>query len=182
MTQEPLRPSDVADAAAQPTAETAPIETDIEAELAQVKAKADENWTLYLRARADVDNMRRRYEREMENAQKYALERFIAALLPVQDGMAMGLDAINAGVADLESIKEGVRLTQKQLLTALEKFGVKEINPQGERFNPEWHEAVSAQEIAGATPDTVVAVMQKGYLLNERLIRPAMVVVAKAPA
>jgi len=153
--------------------------TELERALAQAQAKAEENWNLYLRTRAEFENLRRRNERELENVQKYALERLIGELLPVRDSLEMGLQAASAADADLNTLREGQRLTLRQLSNVLEKFGVTEIDPQGEKFNPEWHEAVSVVQAPQAEADTVVAVMQKGYALNGRLIRPAMVVVAK---
>ncbi len=152
---------------------------DLERALAQAQAKAEENWNLYLRTRAEFENLRRRNERELENVQKYALERLIGELLPVRDSMEMGLRAAMADDVDLNALREGQRLTLRQFSNVLEKFGVTEIDPQGEKFNPEWHEAVSVVQTPQAEADTVVAVMQKGYALNGRLIRPAMVVVAK---
>jgi molecular chaperone GrpE len=148
-------------------------------ELEQAQAKAEENWNLYLRTRAELENLRRRNERELENVQKFALERLISELLPVRDSLEMGMQAATAEEVDLAALREGQRLTLRQFSSVLEKFGVSEINPQGEKFNPDWHEAVSVVQAPQAEADTVVAVMQKGYALNGRLIRPAMVVVAK---
>ena len=136
---------------------------------------------MYLRARAELDNVRRRTERDMENMRRYALEKFVAELLAVRDSMEMGVEAAADDKGNLQALRDGVELTYRQFMGVLEKFGVQEINPVGEPFDPDWHEAVSAQPSEDAEPDTVVAVMQKGYAINDRLVRPARVIVAKAP-
>lgn len=127
-----------------------------------------------------MDNLRRRTERELENAHKYALERFAQELLPVKDSLEMGLSVAQTEGADLANLKEGTELTLKMLETAMEKYGIETLHPVDEPFNPELHQAMSMLEMAHKAPNTVVDVMQKGYTLNERLIRPAMVVVSKA--
>jgi len=146
--------------------------------LQNAQSKADQYWNQLLSARAEVENSRRRSERDVENAHKYALERFVRELLPVKDSLELGLGAAVTESPELAKLREGMELTLKMLGTALEKFGVTEINPQGERFNPDLHQAMAMQDIPGAEPNTVLTVYQKGYLLNERLIRPAMVVVS----
>lgn len=154
---------------------------DIEAlwqELEIWKQKAGENQDLALRARAETENLRKRTARDVENAHRYALDRFVNELLPVIDSMELGIVA-SQSVEDLDSVREGLDLTLKMFLDALQKFGVAAINPLGARFDPEKHQAVSAQAIEGSEPGTIVTVMQKGYELNGRLVRPAMVVVAK---
>lgn len=142
------------------------------------KRIAVENQDRMLRAQAELDNMRKRTARDIENAHKYALERFITNLLPVLDSMEMGISA-SSNAEGLDSVLEGMNLTYKMFTSTLEKFGVKVIDPQGEKFNPEQHEAVSIQETEDTEAGTVITVMQKGYELNGRLVRPAMVVVAK---
>ncbi len=132
-----------------------------------------------LRATAELDNVRKRAARDVENAHKYALERFVNEFLPVLDSMELGLDA-SQSAQDLEGLREGLHLTLKKLLDCLDKFGVKAIDPVGEKFDPDWHEAVSMQELEGAAAGDIVTVMQKGYELNGRLVRPAMVIVAKS--
>lgn len=149
--------------------------------LAKAREQAEENWAMYLRARAELDNVRRRAERDRENMRRYALEQFVAELLAVRDSMEMGVEAAADGKGNLEALREGVALTYRQLMGVLEKFGVQEINPVGEPFDPDWHEAVSAQPSEDAEPNTVLAVMQKGYAINDRLVRPARVIVAKTP-
>ncbi|MDH5182337.1 MAG: nucleotide exchange factor GrpE [Gammaproteobacteria bacterium] len=151
--------------------------------LEDARAKADEHWNLYLRSQAEMDNMRRRAEKDLESAHKFGLEKFASELLPVKDSLELGLAAVEENSDEaVEKLREGTELTLKMLGTALEKFGIKEINPVGEVFNPEQHQAMTMQESAEAAPNTVLIVMQKGYLLNERVMRPALVVVSKAAA
>lgn len=151
--------------------------------LEDARAKADEHWNLYLRSQAELDNMRRRAEKDLESAHKFGLEKFANEILPVKDSLELGLAAVEEnGDEAVEKLREGTELTLKMLSSALEKFGIKEINPVGEAFNPEQHQAMTMQESAEAAPNTVLLVMQKGYLLNERVMRPALVVVSKAPA
>jgi molecular chaperone GrpE len=147
----------------------------------EAEGKAREYWDQLLRARADLENERRRFRRELENAHKFGLERFVQSLLPVKDSLELGLAAANES-ADVEKLREGMDLTLKMLQSTLDKFGVGEINPIGERFNPEQHESMSSQESASVEPNTVMTVYQKGYSLNDRLLRPALVVISKAPA
>jgi molecular chaperone GrpE len=149
--------------------------------LQDAKDKADQHWNQLLLARAEAENSRRRSERDVENAHKYALEKFVRELLPVKDSLELGLAATGEG-AEFEKLREGMELTLKMLGAALEKFGVAEVNPKGERFNPERHQAMAMQDSPAAEPNTVLTVYQKGYLLNERLIRPAMVVVSGGKA
>ncbi len=148
--------------------------------LAAAEAKAEDNWNQLLRVKAEAENIRRRAERDVENAHKYALEKFVNELLPVKDSLELGLAAAGADGADLAKVSEGIELTQRMLASALGKFGVVEVDPTGQRFNPEQHQAMSMQDVPDAEPNTVINVFQKGYTLNERLIRPAMVVVAGA--
>ena len=150
--------------------------------LQDAKSKADQYWNQLLLARAEVDNTRRRTERDVENAHKYALEKFVRELLPVKDSLELGLAAAAGEGGELEKLREGMELTLKMLAAAMEKFGVSEVDPKGEKFDPERHQAMAMQESPNTEPNTVLTVYQKGYLLNERLIRPAMVVVASAPA
>ncbi|APZ42233.1 nucleotide exchange factor GrpE [Acidihalobacter ferrooxydans] len=148
-------------------------------DLEAMETKAKEHWDQFLRTQAELENLRRRAERDLENAHKYALERFAGELLPVKDSLEMGLDA--AAGAEAEKIHEGMEMTLRMLTQVMQKFGVQEIEAMGARFDPERHQAMSAQPTAEYPPNTVVAVMQKGYLLNDRLLRPAMVMVSKAP-
>jgi len=151
----------------------------LQQQLADAEAKAKEHWDQLLRVKAEQENLRRRHEREVENAHKYALERFAQELLPVIDSLEMGAEAAAAEGATLEKVREGTELTLKMLLSTIEKFGIKAVHPEGEPFNPEYHQAMSMLESPEHAANTVMNVMQKGYTLNERLIRPAMVVVSK---
>ena len=149
------------------------------AALAAAEAKASENWNSYLRAVAELENYRKRMDRELENARKYAIERFAQELVSVADSLEAG---INAGSASSGSaLLEGSTATLKQLLRAFDKAGIKVIDPKGQPFDPAWHEAMVAQESRDQPANTVLSVIQKGYSLNGRLLRPARVVVSKAP-
>lgn len=149
--------------------------------LEDARAKADESWEQVLRLQAELENSQRRAKRDIENAHKFGLEKFAQELLPVKDSLEMGLAAAEGSDHEVaDKLREGTELTLKMLGSALEKFGIKEVNPIGEPFNPEWHQAMTMQESSDHEPNCVMAVMQKGYLLNDRLLRPAMVVVSKA--
>lgn len=148
------------------------------AALAAAEAKATENWNSYLRAVAELDNYRKRMDRELENARKYAVERFAQELVSVVDSLEAG---INAGTASSgAALLEGSTATLKQLQRAFDKAGIKVIDPEDLPFDPAWHEAMVAQESRDKPANTVLSVIQKGYSLNGRLLRPARVVVAKA--
>jgi molecular chaperone GrpE len=149
----------------------------LEAQLEDAQAKASENWEHYLRAKAEMDNLRRRNTKDVENAHKYGIEKFVTELLPVLDSMVMGLATEGASA---ESLREGMELTLNMLAKMMEKLGIEEIDPINEKFDPEKHQAMTMQPNAEVEPNTVIAVMQKGYSLNDRLIRPAMVMVSKA--
>lgn len=149
----------------------------LEAQLEQAQAKASENWEQYLRAKAEMDNLRRRNAKDIENAHKYGIEKFVNELLPVLDSMVLGLAAEDASA---ESMREGMELTMSMLHKMMEKLNIEEIDPLNEKFDPEKHQAMTMQPNADVEPNTVIAVMQKGYSLNDRLIRPAMVMVSKA--
>jgi molecular chaperone GrpE len=151
----------------------------LQRDLDQALAKADEHWKLYLSAHAEMENLRKRTERDVQNAHKFALERFFGELLPVRDSLEMGLAAAHDSV-DIVKLREGVELTLKQLAAAMDKFGAREVNPVGAKFNPAEHEAMAMVPTAQAEPNSVVQVVQKGYTLNDRLIRPAKVLVAQA--
>jgi len=147
-------------------------------QLAAAEKKAEEHWELLLRTRADMENLRKRTEKDLENAHKYGIEKFVSEMLPVKDSMELGIAAQEATV---ESLHEGMQLTMNMFDTAFQKLGVVEINPQNEAFDPELHQAMTMQESDEVEPNTVIMVMQKGYSLNGRLVRPAMVVVSKKP-
>jgi molecular chaperone GrpE len=144
--------------------------------LAEAQAKADENWNLYLRAAAELENVRKRAARDVEHAHKFALENVGRELLAVVDSLEMGLAA--ADTADADALREGSEATLKLLKTTLERFGISEVDPEGEPFDPQLHEAMSVMPAPNAEPGSVVQVVQKGYALNGRLLRPARVIVA----
>ena len=152
---------------------------ELHAMLTDARDKADEHWDQCLRLQADIENLRKRRERDVANAHKFALEKFAVDLLPVRDSLEMGLAAA-ADSGDAAKLKEGSELTLKMLASAMEKYNIIEVNALNEQFNPEYHEAMSMQEREDVPPNTVVTVVQKGYLLNDRLIRPAMVIVSRA--
>ncbi|RDV24587.1 nucleotide exchange factor GrpE [Alteromonas aestuariivivens] len=162
--------------------ETAQRIYELEKALSEAQATISDQKDTVLRARADSDNARRRAEAEVEKARKFALERFAGELLPVIDNLERALDVGDASNEVVKPLLEGVEMTLKSFVNTIEKFGMKPIDPQGESFNPELHQAMSMQESAEHQPNTVMAVMQKGYELNGRLLRPAMVMVSRAPA
>jgi molecular chaperone GrpE len=141
--------------------------------------KASQHWDRLLRMQAETDNLQRRMERDVANAHKYALEKFVLELLPVIDNLERSLQT-SVEEHSNNSVLEGIKMTLKMFQDALDKFGVVQINPKGEIFNPEQHQAISVEVNADLKPNTVVNVLQKGYLLNNRLIRPALVIVSKA--
>jgi molecular chaperone GrpE len=158
-----------------PALESATV-VDVEAELQAALAKASENYELYLRAVADAENTRRRAQEDIAKASKFAVEKFAQAMLPVKDSLEATLVAESA---TLDSLKAGVELTLKQLTAGLQSSGVTEINPAGDKFDPHRHQAISTLEGDGEA-NRVVNVLQKGYLLHDRVLRPALVVVSKA--
>jgi len=162
----------------EPAEETVSEIESLQNQLNKEKELSQANKDLALRAQAEMDNLRKRTGRDVENAHKYALEKFVNELLPIMDSLELGISAAESA-ENIGDLREGMDLTIKMFNTAMDKFNVKAVDPQGEKFNPEQHEAVSMQEIEGAASGTVVTVMQKGYELNGRLVRPAMVVVAK---
>ncbi|MBT0588078.1 nucleotide exchange factor GrpE [Alteromonas oceanisediminis] len=153
----------------------------LEGELAAAQATIEGQKEGVLRARAEMENAKRRAEGEVEKARKFALERFAGELLPVVDNLERALQVADAENDAVKPLLEGVELTMKSFMTTISKFGMELIDPQGESFNPELHQAMSMQESADVEPNTVIAVMQKGYQLNGRLLRPAMVMVSRAP-
>ena len=155
-------------------------EITLETQLAAAQAKADENWDQLVRTKAEMENIRRRTERDLANAHKFALEKFAQELLPVIDSMEMGVAAAQDENADVAKLREGTEMTLKMFETAIDKFGIKGVHPKGEEFNPEHHQAMTMIDSQEHAPNMIIDVMQKGYLLNERLVRPAMVVVASA--
>jgi molecular chaperone GrpE len=148
--------------------------------LAESEERAKSHWEQYLRAVAELDNVRKRAQRDIESANRYGLEKLAAELLPVKDSLSLAVQS--AARADTASLKSGQEATLQLLSKALAKFGVTEIDPLGEPFDPARHEAMLAQESATAEPNSVLQVVQPGYELNGRLLRPARVIVAKEPS
>jgi molecular chaperone GrpE len=153
----------------------------LEAELAEAKAKIEGQKDSVVRAAAEMENIRRRAALDVEKAHKFALEKFANELLPVIDNMDRAVEFADKENEALKPVIEGIELTLKSFTDALAKFNVEVVNPQGEKFNAEFHQAMTMQPSEDVEPNTVIAVMQKGYTLNGRLLRPAMVMVSKAP-
>jgi molecular chaperone GrpE len=175
-------PSKDAALAADEGPEAASAEGAAPSQLEDAERRAAENWDKYLRATAELENVRRRVEREAATLQKYAMERILADLITVNDSFELGMKAIAAESEETRKHLEGLALTHRQFWGTLERHGVSQVDPQGQAFNPELHEAVSMVESSEVPPNHVLTVMQKGYRLHDRVLRPAMVVVARAPA
>lgn len=169
---------------AEQTTETQPEESQAEESqelsVEQVVADLAEAKDHVLRTQAEMQNLRRRMERDVENAHKYALEKFVGELLPVVDNLERAISAIDVSNEEFKAVGEGIELTLKSFLDVLGRFKVDTLDPKGEAFDPELHQAMSILEMQEVKPNTVVDVFQKGYTLNGRLVRPAMVVVSKA--
>jgi molecular chaperone GrpE len=164
----------------QPITPTALIE-ELKQELAAAEQKAQDYWEKVLRAQADMENMKRRTQKDLEDTHKFALTGFAKELLPVLDSLELGLQAATGDSTEVKKFREGSELTLKQFSAAFSKFNIEILNPLGQPFNAEHHQAMVMQEVKDAAPNTVINVFQKGYMLNGRLLRPAMVIVAKAP-
>ncbi|KTF11841.1 MULTISPECIES: nucleotide exchange factor GrpE [Pseudoalteromonas] len=165
-----------ADQEQSPEAEIAMLYAELEAAKQTIADQKDS----VVRAAADVDNIRRRAAQDVEKAHKFALEKFSNELLPVIDNLERAIEFSDKENETLKPLLEGIDMTVKSFNDAVAKFGVEIVNPQGEQFNPDFHQAMSIQPSNDVTPNTVLAVMQKGYTLNGRLLRPAMVMVSKA--
>ena len=153
---------------------------ELKQELEEAKQKAHEAWDKAVRTQAEMENLKRRTQKDLEDAHKFALTSFGKELLPVFDSLVLGLQAATGDSEDVKKFREGSELTIKQFEALFAKFNIVAIDPLGQPFNAEQHQAMLMQVVEGAEPNTVVNVFQKGYLLNGRLLRPAMVVVAKA--
>lgn len=160
-------------------AESDPL-AELQQKLEQAQKKADENWDVALRTKAEMENLRKRSQRDVENAHKFGLEKIATELLSVRDSMELGLSAAQQEQADVNTLLEGSELTLKMLTQLMDKFEIVAVNPENERFDPELHQAMSMQESDKLEPNTVITVIQKGYTLNGRLLRPALVTVSKA--
>ncbi|HUL10981.1 MAG TPA: nucleotide exchange factor GrpE [Methylococcaceae bacterium] len=161
--------------------EPTPIEQLAE-QLVAATRKAEENWDKFIRTQAEMENLRRRSEKELQNAHKYALEKFAKELLLVVDSLELGIQAAVGDSPEVVKLREGSELTLKQFCAVLEKFNIRPVDPLGQKFNPELHQAMAMEPSTSAEPNTIVKVFQKGYMLNDRLLRPAMVVIAQAAA
>ncbi|HEA26364.1 MAG TPA: nucleotide exchange factor GrpE [Ectothiorhodospiraceae bacterium] len=151
--------------------------------LEDARTKADEHWDQVLRLQAELENVRRRAAKDVESAHKFGLEKFVKELLPIIDSLQMGLEASqNSDDEALHKLQEGTEMTINMFINGMARFNVQAVGKIGDKFNPEFHQAMTMQESNEHDPDTVMMVMQKGYVMNGRLIRPAMVMVSKAPA
>ncbi len=169
--------SDQAEAETRP--ETENSEESIEQQLLEAQATIKDYWDQIIRLKAEMENSVKRASRDIENAHKYAVRKFVESLLPVLDSLELGQLAAEGDKANLSSIIEGSQMTMSMFVQALEKHGLKQIDPVGESFDPDQHQAISMIDDENAKSNTVISVMQKGFSLNDRLVRPAMVVVAK---
>ncbi|NND58661.1 MAG: nucleotide exchange factor GrpE [Gammaproteobacteria bacterium] len=172
------------DAAIQPEpaekADGPETQAELEQALVAAEARAEENWNQYLRTAAELENVRKRVTRDVERARKFGLEPLFLELLTVRDSLEMGLAAADSEPT-IEALREGTQMTLRQLQQVMDKFQVEEIDPAGEPFDPTLHEAMTIAPTTEVAPDTVVEVVQKGYQLHGRLLRPARVIVARAP-
>lgn len=155
------------------------VEHDLEAMLDEAKQEAESQKEMALRTLADMENLKRRTRMDVESAHKFALEKFVNELLPVLDSMEMGMDASTKEEATVDSIREGLDMTFKLFLDVLQKFNVERVNPTGEKFDPQLHEAMTMVPSPEHDSQMVIEVFQKGYVLNKRLVRPARVIVAQ---
>ncbi|MXS85207.1 nucleotide exchange factor GrpE [Nitrosomonas sp. HPC101] len=174
--EETLETHHSGESAAHPEKAGEDIPLDLEQQLKEAEIRAAEHHDAWLRAKAETENIRKRAQTDIANAHKYAIDSFATQLLAVMDSLDAALIVENSTI---DSLKDGVELTRKQLAAIFEKFSIHTINPQGEKFDPHQHEAMCTVE-SDAPPNTVTQVMQKGYVLHERVIRPAMVAVSKA--
>lgn len=153
---------------------------ELKKELAETKQKAHDNWDKAVRTQAEMENLKRRTQKDLEDAHKFALTGFAKEILPVFDSLVLGLQAATGDSEEVKKFREGSELTIKQFEALFAKFNIVAIDPMNQPFNAEQHQAMLMQVVEGAEPNSVVNVFQKGYMLNGRLLRPAMVVVAKA--
>lgn len=150
-------------------------------EIEAARTEANNNWDLYLRERADMENLRKRHQREKEDALRFANDRLLKEMVPVLDNLERAVDHAEQGSDDSQGLLEGVNMTINQFRKALEDFGVKPIKALGMNFDPNLHQAMGQVESTEQAPNTVAAEFQKGYLLHDRLLRPSLVMVAKPP-
>jgi len=156
-----------------------PQEDDLQTQLEEAQKSAKDNWDKVIRAQAEMENLKRRNAKDLENAHKFALDGFVKALLEVKDSLTMGIKTAKDDNASVDSITEGLEMTDKVFISTMEKFGVELLDPTGETFNPEFHEAVTMIPMPDKESNSVLEVVQHGFTLNGRLVRPAMVVVVQ---
>ncbi len=156
-----------------------PEDDDLQLQLEEAQQSAKDNWDKVVRAQAEMENLKRRNAKDLENAHKFALDSFVKALLEVKDSLSMGLKTANEEAATIESILEGLKMTDKVFLSTMAKFGIESVNPEGETFNPELHEAITMLPMPDQKSNTILDVVQVGFTLNGRLVRPATVVVVQ---
>ena len=183
MTNEEQRDQELGSEELESSSQTEEIEVELAPSKGQIEALEDQVTDLkdrVLRAEAEQQNIRRRAQKDVEKAHKFGLEKFGADLVAVVDNLERAVGAADSESDDVKLLLEGVELTQKSLVEVLQKHGVEQVDPHGEPFDPQFHQAMTMLESADVEPNTVIDVMQKGYVLNGRLIRPAMVVVSKA--
>lgn len=159
---------------------THPPYEEVMQKLDEAEQKASDNWDKLLRLQAEMENLKRRSERDVANAHKYGIEKFVAELIPIVDSLELCIANESKNNKSSASVVEGVDMTLKLFYGAMEKFGIKQVFPEGQAFDPEFSQAISMQYDPDTKPGTVLSVLQKGYTLNDRLIRPALVVVSKA--
>ena len=153
---------------------------DLAALLEAAQNKADQHWNDLLRAKADMENLRRRQSRDLENAHKRALDKFVGELLPIYDSMELGATAASAEDASVDTVRDGLEMTMKMFLSSINKFGLEQLVPaEGDDFDPEQHQAMAMQPVEGVEANKIITVAQKGFQFNGRLLRPAMVVVSQ---
>jgi molecular chaperone GrpE len=156
------------------------LNEEMDALLAEARAQAEQHYDSLLRVQADMDNLRRRTEREIDNAKKFALERMVNDLIPVMDSMEMGLQASGQSANDQDTIRQGLEMTLKMFQDVMARFHVEALDPTGQKFNPQEHEAMTMQPSKDHEPNTVMMTIQKGYKLHGRVVRPARVVISAA--
>lgn len=161
--------------------ELSPVEQ-LQQEIDASRAEASKNWDLYLRERADMENLRKRHQRDKEDALRFANDRLLKEMIPVLDNLERAIDHAQQEGDDTQGLLEGVNMTINQFRKALEDFGVKPITAVGEEFDPNMHQAMGQVESEDHAPNTVATEFQKGYMLHDRLLRPSLVMVAKAPS
>lgn len=177
-TEEALLEDHSAEAGQGSDAQTVSAE-ELRGHLSAARTEAESLRDQALRARAEMENLRRRHAVELEKAHKYALDSFVRELLQVRDSLELGHEAALSKTADLEKLREGMDLTAKLMGDVMSRFGVEPVEPMGQPFDPEYHQAISIQPRSDVPPNTVVTVIQKGYTLNGRLVRPALVLVSQ---